>query len=264
MLTGERAVPPSSSVTVARRFSATRSQVVAVIGFFSNYHMRKGDHMTVDVRAIRAAIVQTTIGGNNIIRTPPGTEDEAERVALEFSKSKKIPIIVSVIKGGIEFTRVAGIEKPSVYPEIDALLVGQYHVFPFPPSMHGRVRAAASARNKTGSVRYACSRDGDQIRVTRLPLTPEENALCGKIPEVERLNRWARLSELATKPLVIFEVEPKDHQRLRVAASQKAKTMGWMIRCRLQDNGTMAVYRTDPGANVITYADGTSAAITQA
>lgn len=219
--------------------------------------------MTVDVRAIRAAIVQTTIGGNNVIRTPPGTEDEAERVALEFSKSKKIPIIVSVIQGGIEFTRVEGVEKPSVYPEIDALLVGQYHTFPFPPSMHGRVRAAASARNKTGTVRFACSRDGDQIRVTRLPLTPEETALCSKIPEVERLHRWGRLADLDTKPLVIFEIEPKDHHKLRLAASQKAKTMGWTVRCRLQDNGTMAVYRTDAGSVPVTYADGTSAPITQ-
>jgi hypothetical protein len=205
--------------------------------------------MPIDERAIRASILKTTINGCKFIPTPPGTEDEAERCALRFSKARKIPLITSIAQGGIEITRTLGEEMRSIYPEIDNLQVGQFYVFPLPPSMHGRVRAAASARNKTGKVRYACSRDVDQIRVTRLPMTAEEVETCGKIPEVQRKNRWSRLNELDSAPLLIFEVSHfTDERALRVAAYQKGRTMGWKIRCRLQDNGTMAVYRTDPGA----------------
>ena len=203
--------------------------------------------MSIDKIAIRRAIIQTTIGSEAFISTPPGTEDEAESCALEFSKAKKIPLIISIVQGGLEITRTMGSTKPSIYPEMDGLKVGEHHVFPFPPAMHSRVRVAASFRNQSGVVRFSCTRDGEQIRVTRLPMNDEEAKGIAPIKIPGRASRW-QLDRLATEPQLKFEVNRAEQHKLRLAVSNKARITNWIIRCQVQSDGTMLVYRADPGA----------------
>ena len=63
-------------------------------------------------------------------------------------------------------------------------------------------------------------------------------------PQTSRVRRW-ELDNLARGERLVFTIAPPDHHKLRLAASTKARVNGWTIRCRLQDDGTMLVYRTD-------------------
>lgn len=67
-------------------------------------------------------------------------------------------------------------------------------------------------------------------------------------PQATRIRRW-ELSSLARGDRLVFNVEPADHHKLRLAVSHKAKLNGWTVRCRVQDDGTMLVYRTDSEAS---------------
>jgi len=62
-----------------------------------------------------------------------------------------------------------------------------------------------------------------------------------------RTKRWD-LDGLASNASLTFNIPPAEHHKLRLAASHKAKVMGWTIRCRLQDNGAMLVYRVEAQA----------------
>lgn len=203
--------------------------------------------MTINELEIRRRIVRLTIGQSATIDTAPDTHAAVERCALAFGKAKKIPLVVRSVKDGLVVTRVEPSEKVSLYPEIDRLEVGQSHVFPLPPGMHQRVRMAATSRNRTGKMRLTCAREGDQIRVTRLPVTEDEAQTCGPIQAPATRSKYA-LERLSTEPMLTFHLNPSDHQRLRMAATAKGKQTGWKIRCRLQDDGSMLVYRVDPGS----------------
>lgn len=204
--------------------------------------------MSVNHLEIRRSIVRLAIGQSVTISTTPETHAAAERLALSFGKAKKIPLAVQGVKGGLVITRTEPVEAVSLYPEIDRLEVGESHVFPYPPAFHTRVRVAASFRNRKGKVRLACTREGDQIRVTRLPMTAEETATSGPIKAQGRQSKY-RLEQLdQVRELLFPDCDAYHQQRIRQAASMKAKQRGWTVRCRLQDDGSMLVYRTDAGA----------------
>lgn len=195
---------------------------------------------------IRRAIMRLTFGQSAVIPTAIVPDHEAERLALDFCKAKKITIGVQHCKDGLIVTRLEPGEKISIYPELDALQVGQTHAFPFPPAMHQRVRVAATARNRIGKVRLACQRVGDQIHVTRLPITPEEISTCGPITAPDRASKYG-LERLARVHELVFDFPDYIAQRrLRMAVSNKARQEGWTVRCRVSDDGkSIRVFRTD-------------------
>lgn len=196
---------------------------------------------------IRRAVMRLTLNFPTAVETPGMPPADAQAEAKRFAKARKIPVDVQTTDTGIIVTRVDAEQRASLYPEIDALKIGHSHFFDLPPPMHQRVRLAASNRSRAGKMRLSCARDGDGIRVTRLPATDAERHACASIDAVTRATRWG-LEQLAHTPEMRFDITRQEQQRLRMAAHKHGVKTGWTIRCRLQDDGAMLVYRTDAGA----------------
>lgn len=203
--------------------------------------------MTDQTLNIRRAVMRLTLNSPTAVDTPGMPPADAQAEAKRFAKARKIPVDVKTTDTGIILTRVDAEQRASIYPEIDALQIGASHFFDLPAPMHQRIRLAASNRSRTGKMRLSCARDGDGIRVTRLPMTEAEHQACASIDAVTRASRWG-LEQLEHMPDMRFDITRQDHARLRLAANRKATQTGWTIRCRLQDDGAMLVYRTDAGA----------------
>lgn len=200
----------------------------------------------VDEMQIRRAILRLTIGSQIQIDTPVGQERAAADCALAFGRAKKISVMVMQEHGCIVIHRNAPEGRPSIRPELDALKVGESHVFPFPPIWHDRVRSAAAARNRSGEVLFTCRREGDQIRVTRLPMTPEEFAAAPDAPQPVGDTGKYRLRRLLTPGArVTYNLPREQHFALRNSVSRFAMLHNLRLRCRLQDDGSMLVYRVD-------------------
>lgn len=196
---------------------------------------------------IRRAIIQMAVGETQTLPigdTPPA---DAARLAIAFARNHKTPITADMTPDGMRITRVESWPRSSMYPELDALAVGESRLFDLPQAFHQRIRQAATVRNKTGEVRLSCAREGSGLRVTRLPLTEDEHAQCGPIQAPARPSKY-ELERLATMREIRFTVAARDQHKLRLAVSHKAKSTGWPLRCRLQDDGSMLVYRTDKPA----------------
>jgi len=196
---------------------------------------------------IRRAIMRLAVNESKTVRPVDISCDDYKAEAMRYAKVKRIGLSVVINGDAVTMTRLIEVQKPSLYPEIDRLEVGRSHLFELGPALHQRIRLAASNRSRQGLMRLTCTREGDAIRVTRLPITEDEAVSCGPIAAPERTTRWG-LERLADTRELRFEVERKDQGKLRLAATRKAMMTGWTIRCRLQDDGTMLVYRTDAGA----------------
>lgn len=195
---------------------------------------------------IRRTIMRMTVGSTSDVDVPVGQESDAAACAVSFARSKKIEVLVTQEDGSIAITRVEPKEKPNVYPVLDALKVGESHLFPFPPRMHMRVRMAASARNRTGDVLFSCRKEGHQIRVTRMPVTDEEAASVTIPPNPRGAEGKYMLSRfLVPGAKVVYDVPRSDHYAIRNSVSRFAIMNDLRIRCRVQDDGSMLVYRVD-------------------
>ena len=174
----------------------------------------------------------------------PGTFALISAAAKKYSRGRGIPLQVDPIEGGARITRLAEKQKGMhAYPEIAALTPGQSVLLDVPPISHQRVRVTASQTAMKNSATYRCTREGDAIRVTRTDGI--EAIAAAALPT--RPTKYD-LDRLATGERLTFTVAPADQYKLRSACSFKSKQTGWTIRCRLQDDGTMLVYRTDQGA----------------
>lgn len=200
--------------------------------------------MTEAIMSVRRAVLRLTIAQPAVIRVTGLTPAEIRAEVESFAKARKMPVAVTVETDGVAVTRLESAPRASLYPEIDALAVGQSHVFNLPRGQHQRIRLMASQRNRLGAVRLACNVEGDAIRVTRLPMTDAEAAACPPLATPERPTTYD-LQRLAAVPELRFAIAPAERVKLRVAASREAVKRGWTIRCRLQDDGTMLVYRRD-------------------
>ena len=196
---------------------------------------------------IRRAIMRLQLNVPTVINLAECAPAAAETEATRFARARRIPLTTKITDAGLVLTRVEAVARVNLYPEIDALKLGEFHYFDLPERMHQRVRLAASQRSRLGQVRLSCSKDGDGIRVTRLPLTDADAQACGNIETVERQSKWG-LEQLANVQELRFLIERREHSKLRLAAARKALLTGWTIRCRIQDDGSMLVYRTDAGA----------------
>lgn len=200
----------------------------------------KNDHLL----AVRRAIITLAMGEHTeiIIDGVPPADVRAEAEA--FARSRKLPCEFATTASGVSVTRVIKAPRGSTYPDLDKLAVGQSHLFELPPAMHQRVRAQAANRSRAGAVRLACLREGDAIRVTRLPIGDAEAKACGPIVARARATIYD-LERLSTGQKLTFNVPRAEQSKLRVAVHRQTVKTGWTIRCRLQDDGSMLVYRTD-------------------
>lgn len=197
-----------------------------------------------NVLKIRRAIMVLEPGASVTIALPGEDPSQVTAEAQRFARGRNMLCAFTMEAAGLLVTRIGSGSGASLYPEIDALKVGASKLYEVPPSLHQRIRLAASNRARAGKVRLACKREGDFIRVTRLPMTDDEAKACGPIQVTARATKYD-LERLSTGERLTFTLEPKDHHKVRLAASRAGKLNGWVVRCRLQDDGTMLVYRTD-------------------
>lgn len=198
--------------------------------------------MNFDRLDIRRRIVRLAHPGQTA--TVTGPFDQIEKEASSFGKSRKMQIRITQTDGGALIERLPDLPAARhAYPEIAALEPGQNVLLDVPPISHQRVRVTASQTALRLGTTYRCMREGDAIRVIRTDgMDPDANAA---LPI--RATKY-NLDRLTTEPKIVFEVERQERARLRSACSAKSAQTGWTIRCRLQDDGTMLVYRTDAGA----------------
>lgn len=196
---------------------------------------------------IRRAIMRLNVNDSATLKLDGHPFSYIEAEAKRFAKARKLALRVEQVESGARITRLVEAEKITLYPEIDALEVGKSHLFELPPAFHQRIRVAATSRNRNGAVRLACTREGEHIRVTRLPMNDAEAAQAGPITVPKRQTKY-ELERLATQRSIRFDIARPDQPKLRLAVSNYSLRTGWTIRCRLQDDGSMLVYRTDAGA----------------
>jgi len=207
--------------------------------------------MKIDnVLKIRRSILALEPGASATINLQGEDLNDVLAEAKNFVKSRKLLCAFEMDGRGLRVTRVAGGSGSNLYPEIDALEVGGSKLFELPPALHQRIRLAASNRSRSTGVRLSCTRDGDFIRVTRLPVTDDDEAACGAIQLPARATKYD-MERLANGERLTFSLERRDHHKLRLAAHRHAVKTGWTIRCRIQDDGTMLVYRADLPTTVI-------------
>jgi len=195
-------------------------------------------------RVIRVKILALAIGDKVIVNVTGCTASEIEAEASRFCKARRVPCLFKQMAGGLEVTRIAAAEKLSLYPDIDALEVGQSKLFELSSVFHQKIRQAVAYRSAAGKVRFSCTRDGEFIRVTRLPMTSAEAVACGPIQSPAKATKY-NLERLASSRELRFDVPRAEQSKLRLAVHRQIIKTGWTIRARLQDDGTMLVYRTD-------------------
>lgn len=197
-------------------------------------------HSTIEIR--KRILALTNVGDFTDL---VGDLSHLEFVAKEFSKARRIPVLIERTELGIRVTKTLPTERSTAkhnYPQIGDLAPGESVLIDAPPEHHQRVRLAASQRGARTGMVFKCTRIGDAIRVTRMDGVDAQDS-----PTTTRPTKWD-LDRLSTQSSVSFSVAPPEQHKLRLAATYKAKQTGWTIRCRLQDDGTMLVYRTDEGA----------------
>lgn len=197
---------------------------------------------------IRRAIASPRFGPAVTLPTRGKPATAMAEYAVKFGRSRRIGVKAEASPDGSKVTlsRIDFELSTSLYPEMDALKIGQSHVFHLPVHLHQRIRLAASNRSRQGKGTFTCSRVGDSLRVTRLPTTEEERAACGPITVATRVTKYD-LERLTSQPQLTFNIPRADQAKLRLAAHRHMIKTGWQIRCRLQDDGTMLVYRVTEG-----------------
>ena len=196
---------------------------------------------------IRSKILGIAVGAKQTISAAGTESGELEAIAKQFCRSRGLTCLFRITAAGLEIERIEKPQRGSLSPEIDALEVGQSKLFELPPTMHQKIRMACGYRSASGKVRLSCNREGDFMRVTRLPMTESEAEACGPITAPPKVTKYD-LERLGSVRELVFNIARPDQQKLRLAVHRQQTKTGWTIRCRLQDDGTMLVYRTDSGA----------------
>lgn len=165
--------------------------------------------------------------------------------------------------GGLRVTRVPMTdEERATCPPIDVgtrqtkyalerLETVTHLLFSVPRIEHDKIRLAAVRASIKHGWPISCKAQKDgSLLVFRPDLMPTEKRSGEATTEagpVRKHDAWG-LEALGTKREVRVNAPRQDHARLRLAAHRLAVKQAWTIRCRLQDDGTMLVYRTDQGA----------------
>ena len=195
---------------------------------------QKRQAMTFDSLDLRRRIVRLAIPGDSF--TFAGDFELVKAGALQFSRAKRIPVRIEPSDGGAVITRVDADQAGSVrYPAFGKLQPGESELISVSPQEHQRVRLFASYFGRKTGATFRCTKVDDGIMVTRIDGTAEAQ-------QPARVSKYD-LGRLATQREIRFDLERAEHHKLRIACSTKARTTGWAIRCRLQDDGSMLVYR---------------------
>lgn len=190
---------------------------------------------------MRRGILRLSATGQSV--TVPGDFEIVAAKAKSFGKAKGVPVHVTPGEAGAIVTRIERVGRGvAAYPQIGTLEPGDSVLIDAPPSQHQRVRVTVSQFGARVGRIFSCTKTGDAITVTRI-----DGAAAHAVAQPVRVSRWG-LERLATEPELRITLTPADQNKLRLAATTKAKATGWTIRCRLQDDGTMLVYRTDAEA----------------
>lgn len=192
--------------------------------------------MTIDSLDLRRRIVRLSVPGDSVNFVGDFALIKSE--AQQFCRAKHIPVRIEPSKDGAIITRVDADQVGSDrYPAFGKLQPGESELISVSPKEHQRVRVYASHfGRKTGAI-FRCTKAGEGILVTRIDGTAAAQ-------QPARASKYD-LDRLATQREIRFDIERAEHHKLRIACSTKARTTGWSIRCRLQDDGSMLVYRVD-------------------
>ena len=120
--------------------------------------------------------------------------------------------------------------------------------FDVPRIEHDKVRLAAVRASVRYGWKISCRAMGDGSIVAFRPDKVKERDANSTTQDASNLARPTNrfdLDRLETSREISFNIPRQDHAALRLATHRKALRHGWTIRCRLQDDGTMLVYRTD-------------------
>jgi hypothetical protein len=198
---------------------------------------------------LRQRLAKLPVGHSSTFFYSSTDPKDVMKAAKSYGRIKSKPVRCTVTAGGVVIERTAEWDNNSMYACLDALAVGEHHDFAAPPEKRTGIRLAATHRNRAGVVRLTCTiRPDDVMRVTRVPLTTIEKAEHVVQHGEVRTTKYG-LERLAMLREIQLTVAPADHHKVRLAATHKAKVMSWSLRCRLQDDGTMLVYRTDAEAS---------------
>jgi hypothetical protein len=197
---------------------------------------------------IRRIVVQLQNGQSKSLEAEARQHSDLKDYAERFARSRKIAVEVTSEGSKLTIHHHGDLLSTARYGEMDGLKVGESHVFKVGIPEHAAVRRMASYRNRDGSGRlFKCSVVDGGMRVTRMPATVEERQAMAVVDEPRRASKWG-LEQLEHTRELRFDIPRPDHQRLRLSAHQMAVKASWTIRCRIQDDGSMLVYRTDAGA----------------
>lgn len=192
---------------------------------------------------IRRAVMQLQDAHPKTIEIDGGATRDHKAYAEKFARSRKIGVAVTISESKLIIERTGALVSTQRYGEMDALEVGQSHLFPVSIAEHASLRRMASYRNRDGSGRFfSCSVEPDGVRVTRMPTTDAERQAAPVIEQPRRASKYG-LERLGEVSEIRFQLEKKDHQKLRLAVHQFSVKTSWAIRCRLQDDGSMLVKR---------------------
>lgn len=201
--------------------------------------MKPDQQMTV-----RRAIVRLQPDQSTTIPAPPEDAGSFKAYAEKFARDRKIGLTATVTAEGVSVTRTANLASKSRFAIIETLEVGQSILLPNPPAEHAYIRRVASGLNTDGTKFFRCTREGDAMRVTRMPVTQGEREQCGDMVITQRKTKYD-LDRLAHVDELSFDLPRADHPNLRVAVSHAAAKNGWPLRCAIQPDGTMRVTRAD-------------------
>lgn len=200
--------------------------------------------MSLDTLDLRRKMLNLTNPGDCV--TMQGDATAIAAAARRFSTSRRIPVKIEATADGATITRGKSRSGTGSYPQIADLEPGESVLIQAPVAEHQRVRLAASQYGAKCGQQFSCKRIGESIEVTRFG---------GDKPA--RTPRWP-MDGLERGERLTFSAAPADHHKIRLAAHRLAVKTGWTIRCRLQDDGTMLVYRTDYQPNASSAATGDS------
>lgn len=200
--------------------------------------------MQDDQLTIRRAIVQLKQGASAMIKTTSERSAEVKAYAEKFARGRKIGLKATIGPDGVTLTRGANMVSTSRYSEMEVLAVGQSHVFDAPPSDHANIRRIASHHNRDGGKFFKCTREGDGLRVTRMPVTEAEREQYGT-PDIPGRKTKYDLDRLAHIDELTFDLPRTEHQKLRMAVHRASIKNDWPLKCAIQPDGTLRVIRTD-------------------
>ena len=192
--------------------------------------------MKIDSLELRRRIVRLAVAGDALTFAGDFALIKAE--AQQFCRAKRIPVRIEPSEDGAIITRLEADQLGSDrYPAFGKLQPGESELINVSPQEHQRVRVYASHFGRKTGVIFRCTKTDEGILVTRIDGTAAAQ-------QPARASKYD-LDRLATQREIRFDLERAQHHKLRIACSTKARTTGWSIRCRVQDDGSMLVYRVD-------------------